>query len=54
MTLEDHGEVLDYVDVMTLFGYRCLACGHVESATHGFPQVDNHMLASEPEIQHIG
>ncbi|MDA0738134.1 MAG: hypothetical protein O2999_10405 [Nitrospirae bacterium] len=35
MVLEDRGEMLDLVDVMTLFGYRCLACGHVEPSVIG-------------------
>ena len=33
MVLEDREEVLDSVDMMALFGYRCLACGHDEGAT---------------------
>ena len=32
MVLEDRGEVIDAVDVMTFFGYRCVSCGHVEAA----------------------
>ena len=32
MILEDRGEVIDSVDVMTFFGYRCVSCGHVEAA----------------------
>ena len=30
MVLEDQGEFLEPLDVMSLFEYRCRACGHLE------------------------
>ena len=30
MVLEDQGELLEALDVMSLFEYRCRACGHLE------------------------
>ena len=30
MVLEDQGEFLEALDVMSLFEYRCRACGHLE------------------------
>jgi len=44
MVLEDRGEVLDSVDVMSLFGYRCLTCGHVEESGMDFQFVEDPKL----------
>lgn len=44
MSLEDRGDVLDVVDVMTVFGYRCLTCGHVE------PSILGHQLRETPTL----
>ncbi len=30
MVLEDQGEFLEALDVMSLFEYRCRSCGHLE------------------------
>ena len=35
MVLEDQGEFLDVLDVMSLFEYRCRACGHLERSETG-------------------
>ena len=35
MVLEDQGEFLDALDVMSLFEYRCRACGHLERSETG-------------------
>lgn len=47
MVLEDRGEVLDSVDVMTLFGYRCLTCGHVEPSRAGFQFSEKYQMVDE-------
>lgn len=46
MVLEDRGEVLDSFDVMSLFGYRCLSCGHVESLVVSPQFVENPKLGA--------
>ena len=35
MVLEDQGEFLEALDVMSLFEYRCRACGHLERSETG-------------------
>lgn len=35
MVLEDQGEFLEALDVMSLFEYRCRACGHLERSEKG-------------------
>ena len=35
MVLEDQGELLEALDVMSLFEYRCRACGHLEKIRKG-------------------
>ena len=35
MVLEDHGELLETVDVLSFFEYRCRACGHLERSDKG-------------------
>lgn len=35
MVLEDHGELLEAVDVLSFFEYRCRACGHLERSEKG-------------------
>lgn len=40
MVLEDQGEFLDVLDVMSLFEYRCRACGHLERSDKGFFQME--------------
>ena len=53
MVLEDRGEMLDSVDVMTVFGYRCLTCGHVEPSVIRFQSLESPTLvAQQLEIQH--
>ena len=53
MVLEDRGEVLDSVDVMSLFGYRCLTCGHEEGTTTGRMQnFKSFPLEERLEVQH--
>lgn len=55
MVLEDLGEMLDSVDVMTVFGYRCLACGHVEPSVIG-RQLDEYskLVTDRLEVQLVG
>ena len=53
MALEDRGELLDPIDVIALFGYRCLNCGHVEPTAAGFPISERHVLTEDGlEVQH--
>ncbi len=53
MVLEDLGVILDSVDVMTVFGYRCLTCGHVEPFVVGLQLAENLKLATDwLEVQH--
>ncbi len=53
MVLEDRGDVLDSVDVMSVFGYRCLTCGHVEPFVVGLQLAENPKLATDwLEVQH--
>ena len=35
MVLEDQGEFLEALDVMSFFEYRCRACGHLERSEKG-------------------
>ena len=35
MVLEDQGEFLETLDVMSLFEYRCRTCGHLERSETG-------------------
>jgi len=40
MVLEDHGELLEAVDVLSFFEYRCRACGHLERSDKGSCQME--------------
>ena len=40
MVLEDQGEMLEALDVMSLFEYRCRACGHLERSEKGSVQME--------------
>ena len=40
MVLEDQGEFLEALDVMSLFEYRCRACGHLERSEKGALHVE--------------
>ena len=40
MVLEDQGELLEALDVMSLFEYRCRACGHLERSEKGAVQME--------------
>lgn len=40
MVLEDHGELLEAVDVLSFFEYRCRACGHLERSDKGLFQME--------------
>lgn len=40
MVLEDHGELLEAVDVLSFFEYRCRACGHLERSDKGSFQME--------------
>ena len=40
MVLEDHGELLEAVDVLSFFEYRCRACGHLDPSDKGFFQME--------------
>lgn len=40
MVLEDQGEFLEALDVMSLFEYRCRACGHLEGSEKGTLHVE--------------
>ncbi len=53
MILEDRGDVLDVVDVITVFGYRCLTCGHVEPFVGGLQLAEEPKMATDwLEVQH--
>lgn len=39
MVLEDQGELLETVDVMSFFEYRCRACGHLARSDNGSSRV---------------
>ncbi len=47
MSLEDRGDVLDAIDVTTVFGYCCLTCGHVEPCGDGLQLVENPKLVAD-------
>lgn len=40
MVLEDHGELLEAVDVLSFFEYRCRTCGHLDRSDKGFFQME--------------
>ena len=40
MVLEDQGELLETVDVLSFFEYRCRACGHLERSDKGSFQME--------------
>ena len=40
MVLEDQGEFLEALDVMSLFEYRCRSCGHLERSEKGALHVE--------------
>ena len=53
MVLEDQGEMLEALDVMSLFEYRCRACGHLERSEKGSVQMETKVLPEDQDpIQH--
>ena len=53
MVLEDQGEMLEALDVMSLFEYRCRACGHLEKSERGSVQMETKVLPEDQDpIQH--
>ena len=40
MVLEDQGELLETVDVLSFFEYRCRTCGHLERSDKGSFQME--------------
>lgn len=53
MVLEDQGEFLDALDVMSLFEYRCRTCGHLERSETGSVHTETQdRLHDRGTIQH--
>ena len=52
MVLEDQGEMLEALDVMSLFEYRCRACGHLERSEKGSVQMETKDRLDDRSIQH--
>ena len=53
MVLEDQGELLEALDVMSLFEYRCRACGHLERSEKGAVHMETKDLPEDRDpIRH--
>ncbi len=53
MVLEDQGEILEALDVMSLFEYRCRACGHLERSEKGAVHMETKDLPEDRDpIRH--
>lgn len=48
MVLEDQGEFLEALDVMSLFEYRCRACGHLERSEKSALRVETNDRLDDP------
>ena len=53
MVLEDQGECLEALDVMSLFEYRCRACGHLERSEKGSVQMETKDLLDDQRYDPI-